>query len=135
MKECLKPALKVLLKYEMKLSLAEKVAASCIWKQAVDQLILPTSIGAPLLQLNPLATICNSMLPIQCVCFIQSCVYEAECVCLTLNHLFNTAFIEVGSHKLNSATGVREIFWKLMIQLEFMRAYGNVTCGQFLSFY
>lgn len=96
----------------MKLSLAEEAAASYILKQAVA---LPVNIGAALAQPDPLLTICNS-----CCCpsnvYELLCVYEDERVCLTLNHSFNTALAEVLSHKLNSTTGVRGIFWKPMIQ-------------------
>lgn len=96
----------------MKFSLAEEVAASYILKQAVALLV---NTGALLAQPSPLLTIGNS-----CCCpsdmYELFCVYEAERVCLTLNHSFNSAFIEALSHKLNSSTGVRGIFWKPMIQ-------------------
>lgn len=97
-KACLK---EVLLKYQKKLSLTEKVAGPCIWKQAMDHLILPLSIGAPLYSsiLLQLFVALDVACPV-CMFYSELCVWLNVCVWLWI--------ISLILHFLSSLTQVKQ---------------------------
>lgn len=85
----------------MKLSLAEKVAASCIWKQAVDHLIIPLSFGAPLYSsvLLQLFVTLDVVHPV-CMFYSELCMWLNVCVWLWI--------ISLILHLLSSLTQVKQ---------------------------